>query len=137
MAAAVPPGAGASGVTVERPHASAKVRRPAARTQSRAWEISHGSLRGGGWIGRVPRALRTGGECGFGLGRQDGSPLYAAHCRAHYCWSPSALPCHPGALVSLADLRLSVLIAAYNEERTVAAVVERVRAVPLTSRSSR
>jgi glycosyltransferase involved in cell wall biosynthesis len=42
------------------------------------------------------------------------------------------LPCHPGALMSLADLRLSVLIAAYNEERTVAAVVERVRAVPLT-----
>ncbi len=34
--------------------------------------------------------------------------------------------------MSLADLRLSVLIAAYNEERTVAAVVERVRAVPLT-----
>ena len=34
--------------------------------------------------------------------------------------------------MSLSDLKLSVLIAAYNEERTVAAVVERVRAVPLT-----
>ena len=29
------------------------------------------------------------------------------------------------------SIRLSVIIAAYNEERTIAAVVDRVRAVPL------
>jgi glycosyltransferase involved in cell wall biosynthesis len=29
-------------------------------------------------------------------------------------------------------IRLSVIIAAYNEERTIAAVVERVREVPLS-----
>ena len=29
------------------------------------------------------------------------------------------------------SLRLSVIVAAYNEERTIAEVVERVRAVPL------